>query len=122
MRRIDPEKIDGLECALSATGQSETNVTTEPWSAVEWLADADLTRASFYWDSVLHCRNPPSACPVRGRAIPCSDCAKQRHDIIPNRVALAAQESVSGVTGATAQVNQETHTCAFTLSAMRSEE
>src|SRR5438477_11724809 len=48
------------------------------------------------------------ACPVRGRAIPCSDCAKQRHDIIPNRVALTAEESVSGVTGATAQVNQET--------------
>ena len=31
-------------------GQSETNVTTEPWSAVECIADADLTRASFYWD------------------------------------------------------------------------
>ena len=30
-------------------GQSETNVTTEP-STVEWIADADLTRASFYWD------------------------------------------------------------------------
>ena len=89
-------------------GQSETNVTTEPWSAVEWIADADLTRASFYWDSVPHCRNPPSACQVRGRAIPCSDCAKQRHDIIPNRLALTAEESVSGVTGATAQVNQET--------------
>ena len=37
---------------ISGSGQSETNVTTEPWSAVEWLADADLTRASFYWDSV----------------------------------------------------------------------
>ena len=93
---------------LRATRQSETNVTTEPWSAVEWIADADLTRASFYWDSVPHCRNPPSACQVRGRAIPCSDCAKQRHDIIPNRLALTAEESVSGVTGATAQVNQET--------------
>src|SRR3954451_14173048 len=89
-------------------GQSETSVTTEPWSAVECIADADLTRASFYWDSVPHCRNPPSACQVRGRAIPCSDCAKQRHDIIPNRLALAAEGSVSGVTGATAQVNQET--------------
>ena len=86
----------------SAMGQSETNVTTEPWSAVEWIADADLTRASFYWDSVPQCRNPPSACQVRGRAIPCSDCAKQRHDIIPNRLALTAEESVSGVTGATA--------------------
>ena len=88
--------------------QSETNVTTEPWSAVEWIADADLTRASFYWDSVPHCRNPPSACQVRGRAIPCSDCAQQRHDIISNRLALTAEGSVSGVTGATAQVNQET--------------
>src|SRR4051794_39576761 len=51
----------------SGLGQSETNDTTEPWSAVEWIADADLTRASFYWDSVPHCRNPPSACPVRGQ-------------------------------------------------------
>src|SRR3954447_18657799 len=94
--------------SMAAWGQSETKVTTEPWSAVEWIADADLSRASFYWDSVPHCRNPPSACQVRGRAIPCSDCAKQRHDIIPNRLALTAEESVSGVTGATAQVNQET--------------
>src|SRR5438552_14682698 len=94
--------------ASEKPAQSETNITTEPWSAVEWIADADLTRASFYWDSVPHCRNPPSACPVRGRAIPCSDCTKQRHDIIPNRLALTAEESVSGVTGATAQVNQET--------------
>ena len=28
--------------------QSETNVTTKPWSAVEWIADADLTSALFY--------------------------------------------------------------------------
>jgi hypothetical protein len=35
----------------AASGQSETNVTTEPWSAIEWIADADLTRASMYWDS-----------------------------------------------------------------------
>src|ERR1700729_3796884 len=73
-----------------------------------WWSRRRPDQGSFYWDSVPHCRNPPSACQVRGRAIPCSDCAKQRHDIIPNRLALAAEESVSGVTGATAQVNQET--------------
>src|SRR5438132_13305058 len=39
---------------------------------------------------------------VAGRAIPCSDCAQQRHDIIPNRVALVAEESASAVTGAIA--------------------
>jgi hypothetical protein len=50
---------------MSARGQSETNVTTEPWAAVEWIADADLARALFYWDSVPHCRNPPSACHSR---------------------------------------------------------
>ncbi|MGA7263006.1 MAG: hypothetical protein WBX30_19235, partial [Stellaceae bacterium] len=65
-------------------------------------------RASYYRDSVPHCRNSPNAYQVRGRAIPCSDGAKQRHYIIPNRLALTAEESVSGVTGATAQVNQET--------------
>ena len=37
--------------------------------------------------------------------------AQQRHKIIPNRLALTAEESASGVTGATAQVNQETHRC-----------
>src|SRR6266403_1627351 len=96
---------------MTALGQSETNVTTEPWSAVEWIADADLTRASFYWDSVPHCRNSPSVCQVRGRAIPCSDCAKQRHDIIPNRLALTAEESVSVVTVGTgpAQTGDPTH-------------
>jgi hypothetical protein len=47
--------------SATGLGESETNFTTEPWSAVEWIADADLTRASFYWDSVPHCRNPPSA-------------------------------------------------------------
>jgi adenylate cyclase len=32
----------------TALDQSETNVTTKPWSAVEWIADADLTSALFY--------------------------------------------------------------------------
>src|ERR1700720_3711749 len=80
------------------------------WSAVEWIADADLTRASFYWDSVPHCGNLPSACQVRGRAIPCSDCAKKRHAIIPNRLALVFEESVSVVTGGTRRLNQENPT------------
>src|ERR1700730_14050307 len=109
-RRNYPSKRTGRPVA-SATGlgQSETNVTTEPWSAVEWIADTQLTRASILLGIWFYiCRNPPSACQVRGRAIPCSDCAEQRHDIIPNRLALTAEESVSGVTGATAQVNQET--------------
>jgi hypothetical protein len=60
----------------------------------------------------------PVRATVRGRAIPCLDCAQQRHEIIANRVALAAEGSVSGVTGATAQVNQETPQCAFTSSPM----
>src|SRR5258707_13129498 len=33
-----------------------------------------------------------------GRAIPCSIAAEQRHKIIGNRLALVAEESVSGVT------------------------
>src|SRR5881398_367078 len=58
--------------------------------------------------SVPHCRNPRSACPVRGRAIPCSDCAKQRHDIIPKRVASRRDESVSVVTVGNGPAQQET--------------
>jgi hypothetical protein len=67
--------------------------------------------ALFYWDSVPHCRKPPSAYQVPGRTIPCSDCANLRHDIIPNRLALTAEESVSGVTGGTAlgQSGDPTH-------------
>src|SRR5271170_6089596 len=53
-------------------------------------------------DRVLAFEIRPVRSTVRGRAISYSDCAQQRHDIIPNRVALAAVESVSGVTGATA--------------------
>src|SRR5580658_7815846 len=82
--------------ALAKAASSGNCGKHTPMSAVEWIADADLTSALFYWDSVPHCRNPPSACQVRGRAIPCSDGAKQRHDIIPNRLALTAEESVSG--------------------------
>jgi hypothetical protein len=42
----DGEADHAQRCPVwSGMGQSETNVTTEPWSAVEWIADADLTRA-----------------------------------------------------------------------------
>src|SRR5580658_9340929 len=44
---------------------------------------------------------------IRGRAIPCSKRARQRHDIIRKRVALVSEESVSGVTGGTGRLNQE---------------
>ena len=37
-------RLKGQVASESHLGQSETNVTTEPWSAVEWIADADLTR------------------------------------------------------------------------------
>src|SRR5580704_12991974 len=50
----DQDGSDWLPIHESAPGQSETNVTAEPWSAVEWIADADPTGASFYWDSVPH--------------------------------------------------------------------
>src|SRR5258706_11553129 len=39
----------------------------------------------------------PKSCGL-GRAIPCSIAAEQRHKIIGNRLALVAEESVSGVT------------------------
>src|SRR6202158_808774 len=42
-----------------------------------------------------------------GRAIPCSIAAEQRHKIIGNRLALVAEESVSGVTADRRRVNQE---------------
>src|ERR1700756_2079284 len=42
-----------------------------------------------------------------GRAIPSSDPAKQRHNIIGNRLAWVGEESVSGVTADPPPVNQE---------------
>src|SRR5277367_1307933 len=44
---------------------------------------------------------------VAGRAIPCSDCAQQRQEIIPNRVALTAEESVSGSPARPRRLNQK---------------
>src|SRR5215831_13148588 len=53
------------------------------------------------------------------RAIPCSGAARQRHNIIRNRVALVGEESVSGVTAATAVGStRRTHPCASTSLAM----
>ena len=48
---------------------------------------------------------------VPRRAIPCSELAQQRHNIIPNRVALVSEESVSVVTVGTAptQTGDPTH-------------
>src|SRR6202521_2795790 len=48
---------------------------------------------------------------VPRRAIPCSELAQQRHNIIRKRVALVAEESVSVVTGGTApaQPGEPTH-------------
>jgi hypothetical protein len=45
------------------------------------------------------------------RATPCSELAQQRHNIIPNRVALVCEESVSVVTGGItpAQAAEPTH-------------
>ena len=40
------------------------------------------------------------------RAIPCSAVAQERHKIIHNRVALAGEESVSGVTGGSGPPDQ----------------
>ena len=42
-----------------------------------------------------------------GRVMPCSDLTEQRHDIIGNRLALAGEASVSGVTRNRRRVNQE---------------
>ena len=89
----------------SAMGQSETNVTTEPWSAVEWIADADLTRdrsigIRFHIAEIRPVRAKFAAEQFHARIAP--------NNAIPNRLALTAEESVRGVTGATAQVNQET--------------
>src|SRR5690348_3605274 len=42
-----------------------------------------------------------------GRVIPCSDPAKQRHNIIGNRLALVGEESVSGSRRNRRRVNQE---------------
>ena len=40
--RIAAGKRGGRRHRMPGSGQSETNVTTERWSAVEWIADADL--------------------------------------------------------------------------------
>ena len=83
----------------SLLGQTETFLTTEPWSACEWIADTQLTRASvllgfrFYIAEIR-----PVRATVRGRAIPCSNVAQQRQKIIRKTVALRRDESVSVVT------------------------
>src|SRR5690348_12616618 len=77
----------------SLMGQTETRLTVQPRSAFEAIADP---WAPVRWDCGLFL---PLRAAVLNRAIPCSDCAQQRHKIIRNGVALAGKESVSGVTG-----------------------
>jgi len=72
-----------------------------------------LSRHGVHWwskglDSGSTLPKSAQCVPSSRRAIPCSDWPRQRHDIIPNRLALTAKRAWSGVTGATAQVNQET--------------
>src|SRR5207302_5135160 len=55
--------------AGSFLGQIETCLTTEPWSAVGWIADRQPTRASF---SAVWLLIPPVQPAVPSRAIPCS--------------------------------------------------
>jgi hypothetical protein len=38
---------------LHILGQTETCLTTEPWSAFEWIADTQLISHRFSWDLVL---------------------------------------------------------------------
>ena len=69
---------EGSPAGLSALGQRETNVTTEPWSAVEWIADADPTRHRSIGVRCHIAEIRPVRATVRGRAIPCSNVAQQR--------------------------------------------
>jgi hypothetical protein len=80
------------------------------------LLIADVVRSAFHY-FVEPTRTADHAFWVR--AIPCSGAARQRHNIIRNRVALLSEESVSGVTAATAVGStRRTHPCASTSLAM----
>src|SRR6516165_2380669 len=61
---------------------------------------ADIARSVFHNSANQpNCRSRvPWTMRSGSRAIPCSAAAQQRHKIIHNRVALAGEESVSGVT------------------------
>src|SRR5947209_8810578 len=78
---------------MSGTGQTETRLTVQPRSAFESIA---APWASVRWDCGLFL---PLRAAGLNRAIPCSDCAQQRHKIIRNGLSLVGEESVSGVTG-----------------------
>jgi putative transposase len=68
-------------------------ILVQPRSAFESIADH---WAPVRWDCGLFSRLRAAG---SNRAIPCSDCAQQRHKIIRNAVALVGKESVSVVTG-----------------------
>src|SRR5947199_10694644 len=79
--------------ASEKPAQTETRLTVQPRSAFESIADP---WAPVRWDCGPFL---PLRAAGLNRAIPCSDCAQQRHKIIRNGVALVGEESVSGVTG-----------------------
>src|ERR1700731_2681826 len=60
-----------------------------------WTCSVDAFRRAFR--PAARRTTYPKSCGL-GRAIPCSIAAEQRHNIIGNRLALVAEESVSGVT------------------------
>src|ERR1700674_209768 len=60
-----------------------------------WTCSVDAFRRAFR--PAARRTTYPKSCGL-GRAIPCSIAAEQRHKIIGNRLALVAEESVSGVT------------------------
>src|SRR5271169_1001229 len=49
-RAVDPLVQGGQSSLMSAVGQTETCLTTEPWSACEWIAGTQLISHRFSWD------------------------------------------------------------------------
>src|ERR1700674_430265 len=87
-------------CWYSATNRGLTHAAAKmPWVGknFELVRTRGVESASPLAEYLRTCRSY-----VPRRAIPCSEPAQQRHNIIPNRVALVSEESVSVVTVGTA--------------------